>query len=98
MRLDSQTHWTGYVGFPSTVMSVLDDARLKYSRTSTSHVPSMLVDAEREQPIEVEVILGEVVRMAKESNVDIPRIETLYALLVVVQNQILRKRESRMQN
>ena len=32
----------------------------------------MLVDAERGQPIEVEVILGEVVRMAKQLNVDIP--------------------------
>jgi len=32
----------------------------------------MLLDAENGQPIEVEVILGEVVRMAKEQNVDIP--------------------------
>jgi len=32
----------------------------------------MLLDAEKGQPIEVEVILGEVVRMAKEQNVDIP--------------------------
>jgi len=32
----------------------------------------MLLDAERGQPIEVEVILGEVVRLAKERGVDIP--------------------------
>ncbi|KAF8805558.1 6-phosphogluconate dehydrogenase C-terminal domain-like protein [Phlegmacium glaucopus] len=93
------------LGFPNTpdglpssaVMAVLDDAQLISSKASSTHVPSMLVDAERDQPIEVEVILGEVVRMAKEFNVDIPRIETLYALLIVVQNQILRKLESRSQ-
>jgi len=32
----------------------------------------MLLDAEKGQPIEVEVILGEVVRMAKERQVDMP--------------------------
>ena len=32
----------------------------------------MLVDAGRDRPIEVEVIIGEVVRMAKEFNIDIP--------------------------
>jgi 2-dehydropantoate 2-reductase len=53
-------------------MSVLDEAQLKYSRASTTHVPSMFVDAEKDQPIEVEVILGELVRMAKEFNVEIP--------------------------
>jgi 2-dehydropantoate 2-reductase len=32
----------------------------------------MLLDAECGHPIEVEVIFGEVVRMAKQRNVDIP--------------------------
>jgi len=84
-------------GLPSsTVMTVIDNTQLMFSKASAStHVPSMLVDAERGQPIEVEVILGEVARMGKQLNVDIPRIETLYALLIVVQNQILRKIESR---
>jgi 2-dehydropantoate 2-reductase len=71
----------------------------------------MLLDAKKGKPIEVEVILGEVVRMAKERGVPVPvsvtrsytrsklitsffkRVEMLYALLVVVQNQILRKLE-----
>jgi 2-dehydropantoate 2-reductase len=53
-------------------MSVLEVAQVKYSKASVTHVPSMLVDAEKNQPIEVEVILGELVRMAKEFNVDIP--------------------------
>ncbi|KAG2347080.1 hypothetical protein BDR05DRAFT_974166 [Suillus weaverae] len=52
-------------------------------------LPSMLLDAQNGLPIEVEVILGEVVRMANELRVDVPRIETLYALLAIIQNQTL---------
>jgi len=60
-------------GLPSsTVKTVPDTTQLMNSKASSTHVPSMLVDAERGQPIEVEVILGEVVRMAREFNVDIP--------------------------
>lgn len=33
---------------------------------------SVFLDAQKGQPIEVEVILGEVVRMAKERHVNIP--------------------------
>ena len=36
------------------------------------HVPSMLLDIEKGLPIEVEVVVGEVVRMAKYRNVDVP--------------------------
>jgi ketopantoate reductase len=32
----------------------------------------MLLDAEKGQPIEVEVIFGEVVRMARERRIDVP--------------------------
>lgn len=78
----------------------------------------MLLDAENGRPIEVEAIVGEVVRMAKTRGVAVPvslngytvylasaelirryqigqRTEMLYALLLVVQNQTLRKLESR---
>ena len=43
-----------------------------YAKADSTHAPSMLLDAEKGQPIEVEVILGEVVRMAKERHVDVP--------------------------
>jgi len=88
-----------------------------YAKADSTHVPSMLLDAERGQPIEVEVISGEVVRMAKERQVDMPvsiattdnvprrstwffltsviqRVEILYSLLLVGQNQVLRKIET----
>ncbi|KAG2159416.1 ketopantoate reductase PanE/ApbA-domain-containing protein [Suillus bovinus] len=77
-------------GLPS---SLVDDT---ISRTAELHrdpansiVPSMLLDAQNGSPIEVEVILGEVVRMAKEMGIDMPRVETLYALLSIIQNQTL---------
>ena len=99
-------------GVPSSAVDfILKDTRALHDGPTSFHTPSMLLDAEKGQPIEVEVVLGEVVRMAKKKGVSVPvsfeyclkvyilmtsykRIETLYALLIVVQNQILRKREA----
>ncbi|KDR77133.1 hypothetical protein GALMADRAFT_120230 [Galerina marginata CBS 339.88] len=82
-------------GLPSSlVTSVLENTRKIHIRPDSTHVPSMLLDARKGSPIEVEVIFGEVIRMAKEHDVNMPRVETLYALLLVVQNQILRKIEA----
>ncbi|KAF8895908.1 6-phosphogluconate dehydrogenase [Gymnopilus junonius] len=79
-------------GLPSSLPSFILETSWKiHAKPDSTHVPSMLLDAQRGQPIEVEVIVGEVVRMAKERNVTIPRVETLYALLLVVQNQLLRR-------
>lgn len=36
------------------------------------HVPSMLLDVQNGKPFEVEAIVGEVVRMAREREVDVP--------------------------
>ncbi|KAJ3757508.1 ketopantoate reductase PanE/ApbA C terminal-domain-containing protein [Lentinula raphanica] len=79
-------------GFPS---SLVDETIAKQKRMhedpQNTHVPSMLLDARKGQPIEVEVILGSLVRMAREREVPVPRLETLYALLLVIQNQTLRR-------
>ncbi|KAG2057987.1 6-phosphogluconate dehydrogenase C-terminal domain-like protein [Suillus hirtellus] len=77
-------------GLPSSLVdaTVLRTVELHKDPAHTT-LPSMLLDAQNGLPIEVEVILGEVVRMAKETGVDIPRIETLYALLAIIQNQTL---------
>ncbi|KAF6751183.1 6-phosphogluconate dehydrogenase [Ephemerocybe angulata] len=81
-------------GLPSLLPDlVIESTRSIHVQPNSSHKPSMMLDAERGQPLEVEVILGEVVRMAQQVGVDVPRIETLYALLLVVQNQILGERE-----
>ncbi|KAF9476059.1 6-phosphogluconate dehydrogenase C-terminal domain-like protein [Pholiota conissans] len=82
-------------GLPSSVVDrVIESTRVLHIKADSTHVPSMLLDAQKGLPIEVEVIIGEVVRMAKAHNVSVPRIETLYALLLIVQNQILRKIEA----
>ena len=52
--------------------NVLENTRNIHAKVGSTHIPSMSLDVERGQPIEVEVILGEVVRMAKERDVDIP--------------------------
>ncbi|KII92999.1 hypothetical protein PLICRDRAFT_376006 [Plicaturopsis crispa FD-325 SS-3] len=90
------------VGFPdspdglpfSLIDSTIAMTRKLHELPESTHVPSMLLDMRKGRPIEVEVIVGEVVRLAKEQGVAVPRIEMLYALLLVVQNQTLRKLES----
>ncbi|VDB96673.1 unnamed protein product [Peniophora sp. CBMAI 1063] len=57
-------------------------------------MPSMLVDTLAGRPIEVEVIFGNVVRLARRYGVETPRIDVLYALLLVLQNQMLQKYEA----
>ncbi|OJD33141.1 2-dehydropantoate 2-reductase [Diplodia corticola] len=43
--------------------------------------PSMLLDWERGSPLEIEVILGLPIRIARARGVELPRLQTLYALL-----------------
>lgn len=47
--------------------------------------PSMRVDVKKGNPIELEVILGNLLQVAKELNVDVPVLTVLYNLLKVVQ-------------
>jgi len=51
--------------------------------------PSMLVDLEANRPIEVEVILGEVVRKAADVGVPVPRLQVLYTSLKAIQYRLL---------
>ncbi|KAI1387997.1 2-dehydropantoate 2-reductase [Hypoxylon trugodes] len=47
--------------------------------------PSMLLDWEAGRPMELEVILGNPVRIAKRAGVDMPKLQTLHALLKSMQ-------------
>lgn len=44
--------------------------------------PSMMSDIKHGRPMEVEAIIGEVVKLGKDNAVDVPRLETLYVLLM----------------
>ncbi|KAI9316822.1 2-dehydropantoate 2-reductase [Dichotomocladium elegans] len=47
---------------------------------AANYKPSMQLDLERKQPMEVDVILGTVLRSAKEHNVATPTLETIHGL------------------
>jgi len=76
---------------PAVVENTLRNTARIHADPSASHRASTLVDVESGRPTEVEVILGELVRMGRARGVVMPRVETLYALLLIVQNQLLRR-------
>jgi 2-dehydropantoate 2-reductase len=60
-------------GLPSSLIdSIISSTAELHRDPAHTALPSMLLDAKNGLPIEVEVILGEVVRMAKEMGVDVP--------------------------
>ncbi|KAG6811918.1 hypothetical protein H0H92_005249 [Tricholoma furcatifolium] len=80
----------GYPDSPDGIPSTLPDDVIEHTRQlhivpESSHKPSMLLDAEKGQPIEVEAILGAVVRLAQERGVSIPLEATEVAAVVVAQ-------------
>jgi 2-dehydropantoate 2-reductase len=54
---------------------------LKSTERNVGSKPSMLLDWEAGRPLELEVILGNPVRIARARGVELPRMQTLYALL-----------------
>lgn len=72
---------------PSSLVesTINDTGNLHRPGKPSTHKPSMLVDMETKRPLEIEVIIGEVVRAGRERGVDMPILETVYALLQVVQ-------------
>ncbi|CAE6384102.1 hypothetical protein RSOLAG22IIIB_06485 [Rhizoctonia solani] len=65
--------------------TIEDTGELHRPGKPSTHKPSMLVDMETQRPLEIEAIVGEVVRLGKERGVDVPILEAVYTLLQVVQ-------------
>ncbi|CCF37840.1 2-dehydropantoate 2-reductase [Colletotrichum higginsianum] len=57
------------------------DRIVKSTERNAGAKPSMLLDWEAGRPLELEVILGNPVRIARAHGVEMPRLQTLYALL-----------------
>jgi 2-dehydropantoate 2-reductase len=57
------------------------DQNIEGTQAMTPYKTSMLIDFETRRPMEVEAILGNGVRAARRAGVPIPHMETLYALL-----------------
>lgn len=56
----------------------------KWSSETTTYRPSMLLDRENNRPMEFEVILGHPITVAREKNVEVPVMKTVYELLKLV--------------
>jgi 2-dehydropantoate 2-reductase len=57
---------------------------VEYTRGFPPYKTSMLVDFENKRPLEVEAIVGNVVRIARKNKVPVPYMEVVYALLLSV--------------
>lgn len=62
----------------------LIDILISKAQSLPGIVSSMLTDARCGRQMEVEVIVGTPVRKARELGIDVPVLQTLYALLVAV--------------
>ena len=71
--------------FPSSLAK--PEAILKSTERNTGGKPSMLLDWEAGRPLELEVILGNPVRIARRHGVAMPRLQSMYALLKSAQTQ-----------
>ncbi|OTB02189.1 hypothetical protein M426DRAFT_13769 [Hypoxylon sp. CI-4A] len=65
--------------FPDTLAT--PDKILRSTERNAGARPSMLLDWEAGRPMEIEVILGNPVRIARRAGVEMPKLQTLYALL-----------------
>ncbi|PWN46511.1 6-phosphogluconate dehydrogenase C-terminal domain-like protein, partial [Violaceomyces palustris] len=66
---------------------------LKSTERNTEGKPSMLLDWENGRRMELEVILGNPVRIARSAGVELPRLQTLYSLLKMAQTRRQEDRE-----
>lgn len=67
--------------FPEKLQAASPERILKSIEQNSGGRPSMLMDWEAGRPMEIEVILGNPVRIAKESGYEMRRLQTMYALL-----------------
>ncbi|KAI0168988.1 ketopantoate reductase PanE/ApbA-domain-containing protein [Hypoxylon sp. FL1284] len=75
---DSAPHVLGKP-FPDNLAT--PDRIIKSTERNTGARPSMLLDWEAGRPMELEVILGNPVRIARAAGVEMPKLQSLYALL-----------------
>lgn len=78
---------------PAETASLLPDAVsqavINNENPDSIFKPSMLVDLEAGRPIEVEAIVGGIVKRAKKVGVVVPRLEVIYASLLLIQRGLI---------
>jgi len=65
-------------------------------RNNSGSKPSMLLDWEKGSRMELEVILGNPIRMARKKGIEMPRLQSMYALLRMAQERREENRESKL--
>jgi len=78
---------------PALAKDVLERTGNIATKPDSTERPSILVDVENGRPMELEVIVGEVVRLGRKAGVPLPRIEAFYALMLIIQTQLLAARD-----
>ncbi|KAK4701096.1 hypothetical protein P7C70_g5141, partial [Phenoliferia sp. Uapishka_3] len=67
--------------WPTKLAKADAETILKSTERNTSGLPSMLLDWQQGRPMELEVILGNPIRTARKKGLEMPRLQSLYALL-----------------
>lgn len=75
------------LGVPMSNKLATPERILESTKRNTDGRPSMLLDWERGAPMELEVILGNPIRLARAKGVVMPRLESMYALLSLAQRR-----------
>jgi ketopantoate reductase len=75
------------LGVPFPEKLAKPETILKSTERNKGGRPSMLVDWESGRPMELEVILGNPIRIARRHGVQMPRLQSMYALLKSAQTQ-----------
>lgn len=70
------------------------DAIIQNENPLSVFKPSMLADLEAERPMEVEAIVGGIVKKARVHSKSTPRLEMIYAALKVIQKGLINTRSS----
>lgn len=78
--------------FPSNLVE--PERILKSTERNVGGKPSMLLDWEAGRPMEVEVILGNPIRIAKRHGIEMQRLQSMYALLKSAQKRREQQRQS----
>ncbi|KAI0009164.1 2-dehydropantoate 2-reductase [Xylariaceae sp. FL0662B] len=75
----------GVLGKPFPDSLATPEKIIRSTERNPGAKPSMLLDWEAGRPMELEVILGNPVKIAKRAGVEMPRLQSLYALLISMQ-------------
>ncbi|KAG2223152.1 hypothetical protein INT45_005708, partial [Circinella minor] len=76
------------VGYEYNAEEQIETMLERTRATAMDYKPSMLLDFERGQPMEISVILGTPLRRAKAKGMEVPNLEMMYNILMAIQKTV----------